>query len=73
VTDPTLVNGVSDFYGGFVARQRLVYQLKLRNVSVATTRACSAAIEPARQLRHHDARSAASTYDLGTAASPATT
>ena len=57
VTDPTLVNGVSDFYGGFwlgstlglpaqaAQRQRRRQQERARRQ-----------LEPARQLRHHDAR-----------------
>ena len=71
VNDPTLVNGVSDFYGGFWLGSTSVYQLKLRNVSVADNKSVLGGNSNQPGNSGITMRgSAASTYDLGTAASP---
>ena len=71
MTDPTLVNGVSDFYGGFWLGSSSVYQLKLRNVSVADNKSVLGGNSNQPGNSGITMRgSAASTYDLGTAASP---
>lgn len=71
VTDPTLVGGVSDFYGGLWLASASNYQLKLRNVSVVDNKSVLGG--NSNQPGNSGITmfgSASSTYDLGTAASP---